>query len=543
MNFLRKLYFALLYLLPATFFFSYYPIISLGNDTTMNFELSLPLIFLVLFDATAFLNLLLAMRGNNLRHFSKPSREEQAATTERGPRKDGRPNGAKKSRQRLLPGISDRKFFLFALFPLYATLSIFWSANPTRAILTAGVLWLTFFAVFAIIYITPLLDPSKSLWKSLILSLFISTAVVCVFCWIQCILDVMNVPREVTLLCPGCTYRTFGFPHTSGFAIEPQFMGNLLLAPTLLSLYLLANREEHGAPVNNKACLACALLFSSTLFLTLSRGAIYAFAIALVILFIFALIRRQKWPYLIVIPVVTFITTLTAQGIFSAVSPTSDTFISGTTKILHQLSLGIIDLRPQKVESPESTPVTSVENPVENSQTPSADQTSQFDGYIPESTNTRLSLNSLALQTWLSSPYYLFFGVGLGGAGVAMSETFPENAYAVPNAIVQNEGISLLLELGLVGIALILLALALAFIPGRYLKFLHLSPAETSPEAPSFWSSPALPFFLALIVAYLITLNFFSGLPNALHIYLLPPLLYLAWQKIHKTIATPTNLC
>lgn len=549
MKFLRRLYFALLTLLPAILFFSYYPLISLGSDATMNFELSLPLIFLVLFNATAFTNLLLAMRGNNLYHFSEPSREEQAATTERGPRKDGRPNGAKKSRQRLLPGISDRKFFLFALFPLYATLSIFWSANPTRAVLTAGVLWLTFFAAFAIIYLTPLLDPAKSLWKTLIFSLFISTSVVCLFCWLQCILDVLNVSREITLLCPGCTYRTFGFPHPSGFAIEPQFMGNLLLAPTLLSIYFLTfsrnrvvEKDIKLDKVSSKQtrrwkrlCLVFAILFSATLFLTLSRGAIYAYAVALAILFIFALIRRQKWPYLIIIPIITFLITLTAQGIFSAASPTSDTFISGTTKIIHQLSLGIIDLRPKAENAPEdSAPVEPVENPVENSQTGQTNQSnqaSQFDGYIPASINTRLGLNSVALDTWLSSPYYIFFGVGLGGAGIAMSEAFPGNEYAVPNAIVQNGGISLLLELGLFGVALLLLALALAFIPGKYLKFLRLSPAETSEKSLSFWQLPILPFFLALIVAYLITLNFFSGLPNALHIYLLPPLIYFAWKN------------
>lgn len=580
MKFLRKLYFALLYLLPAVLFFSYYPLISLGSDATMNFELSLPLIFLVLFDLIAFINLLFSLQS-----FSSP---QKSATISRDPEPYSSSDNPKSSRHKKshvqhFPGLSDRKFFLFALFPLYATLSIFWSANSTRAVLTAGVLWLTFFAAFSVIYITPLLSPSSSLRRGLILSIFISTSAVCLFCWIQCLLDVLGTPRETTLLCPGCTYRTFGFPHPSGFAIEPQFMGNLLLAPTLLSLYFLAfdqNKVKErnvnstkqaktsfskgsGVTTRNStatlqrqalrmrlekrqvvACALCTMLFSSTLFLTLSRGAIYAYAVALFILFIFAIIRRQKWPRLILIPVITFFISLTAQGIFSAMSPTSDTFISGTTKVIHQLSLGIIDLRPK---STDSTPV----NPVENSEsTPemgasqfsdntttssgsspdSSSDSSQFDGYIPASTDTRLGLNQLALQTWLSSPYYIFFGAGLGGAGIAMSEVFPDNIYAAPNAIVQNEGISLLLELGLFGIALVLVALALAFIPGKYLKFFCLSPAETSASAPSFWQLSALPLFLSLIIAYLITLAFFSGLPNALQIYLMPPLLYLIFQ-------------
>ena len=43
-------YSVLLYLLPLVLFFSYHPVISLGGDGTMNFELSLPIIWLVVFD-------------------------------------------------------------------------------------------------------------------------------------------------------------------------------------------------------------------------------------------------------------------------------------------------------------------------------------------------------------------------------------------------------------------------------------------------------------------------------------------------------------
>ena len=101
------------------------------------------------------------------------------------------------------------------------------------------------------------------------------------------------------------------------------------------------------------------------------------------------------------------------------------------------------------------------------------------------------------------------FGVGLGGAGVAISRAFPENELAAPNAIIQNEPISLLLELGVVGIGLVLLAFWLAF-----------------GSKSEFWSLLDLPLFVALIIAYLITLQFFSGPANALQIYLMPPLIY-----------------
>ncbi len=515
MKLLRKVYFALIYLLPAVLFFSYYPLLSLGRDATMNFEFSLPLIWLLVFAPIALVNLI----------------------------------SATKNPKNPFPGISDRKFFLFALFPLYATLSIFWSTNPTRTLLTAGVLWLTFFAVFAILFITPLLGSSEKLPTYFLKSIIFSTIFVCAFCWLQCFLDVAGLPRSTTLLCPGCTYYTFGFPHPSGFAIEPQFMGNLLLAPTLLTLFLLvySPRRSHHFDIPTPLLVFSALFFSATLFVTMSRGAIYAYAVALFLLLLFAIFQHQKWHLVIIIPVVTFAFSLVMQGTFSALSPTSDTFLSGVTKVIHQMSLGIIDLRliSEDQDSKTATQGTSqpVEKPVENSQNSLKDQPknnqesaknssteapedSMFDGYVAASTNVRLGLNEVALATWYTrsdeeqsvSVSRMLLGVGLGGAGVAMSRAFPEHELALPNAIVQNEAVSLLLETGLIGITLVLLALFLAFSPRS-----------------NFWRSPALPLLCPLIVAYLITLNFFSGLPNALQIYLMPPLLYLIFSKSLKT--------
>ena len=502
MKVLRRLCFALVYALPAVLLFSYYPIISLGNNETMNFEFSLPLIWLVLFDLVAFLSFIALGLEQKSQHKTESYSWRYFWTKNFG-------------------SLTDRKFFLFALFPFYATLSISWSVNPLRAFLTAGIIWLIFFAVFALIYLIPLLKPAKQFPYHLVAVFFISTALVCVFCWIQCLLDVFGVSRNTTLLCLGCTSWTFGFPHPSGFAIEPQYMGNLLLAPTLYALYQLVFREFSRQ--QRRWLIAFASFFSATLFLTMSRGAIYAYGIALVILIIFAILRhlgKERFS-LIIIPVVSFLCTLAMQGIFATISPTTDNFCTGTTKVIHQLSLGIIDLRPQAASESDNSSLPegdtgSVENSVDNSSDnrPNSNDSdsaqnvpeSKFDGYIPASTNIRLGLSGVALQTWLKNP---MFGVGLGGAGVAISRAFPENELAAPNAIIQNEPISLLLELGVVGIGLVLLAFWLAF-----------------GSKSEFWSLLDLPLFVALIIAYLITLQFFSGPANALQIYLMPPLIY-----------------
>lgn len=576
MKTLAKILWWFIYALPAILFFSYHPVIKLGANASMNFELSLPLIWLLLFDLGAFA--LLIMLG-----------------WRRRPAK--------------LPGISDRRFFLLALFPLYLTLSVVWSENPLRGLLTAGVMWLVFFAIFAMLYTLPLAGKPRRLRTHVLFVMFAAAVLVCKYCYAQSVMDILGVGRDTTLLCPGCTYRSFGFPHPSGFAIEPQFMGNLLLAPTLTALYLVAfrsrkfasnmvaevnylesktehqilHRKIHLPSINWSKWKVFGLtllagFLSMTLFFTFSRGAIYAYAMAILIFIIIALRRNTfRWS-LITIPVISFLLSLGLQGTFAAVGPTAETFVSGVTKSIHQLSLGLIDLRPQSptpppaqnspqtvdnsTENEENSTTTSgkpvdkpseivqkiataVEKVVENHEEKSATQFEQtaedaiFEGYVPESTNIRLALNQTALSTWLQTPARILFGVGLGGAGTAMHAAHPTQVTS-PKEIVQHQGFSLLLETGLIGIILCILGLLVALAPQLFpRKFLdghattHATVSTTTTATPprNLWHHPALPLLLSLIVAYLITLNFFSGLPNALQIYLMPPLLYLIFQR------------
>ena len=43
----------LLYAMPAVLFFSYYPVVKIGASDSMNFELSLPIIWIALFAFTS----------------------------------------------------------------------------------------------------------------------------------------------------------------------------------------------------------------------------------------------------------------------------------------------------------------------------------------------------------------------------------------------------------------------------------------------------------------------------------------------------------
>lgn len=483
-NFTKTITKYLLILFPPIFFFSYYPIISFAETSSMNYELSLPEIWLVLF----FLLSLPQLKS-------------------------------------IYKFYGVKKLIVAAILPIYFSLTILWSANRSRAILTTGLFWLLVFAGLNLIYHLKN-DKTKKLRSSLIKSLLISATVISAFCWIQCILDVAGVPRDATLLCQGCVATTFGFPHPSGFAIEPQFMGNLLIAPVLLCFYLLS--KSYKTRQQNIRLGLSTLFLTTTLFLTLSRGAIYAFLVGLAVMLV--LIRKK--PMVIKAlgyTVLSLVLSLVAFGAFSAVGPTSDTFLSGTTKAIHQLTLGKIDLRPTeaKIETRVETKTESAENETtaefiteantESAINPSAEisvqtpletgSTAHFSGYVAESTNTRLNLNSLAIKTWSSSPQYIIIGAGLGSAGTTMHEAFPEELG--PKEIVQNEYVSLLLETGTLGIIAVLFVVIFTTVYLAKQKLLRHNP-----------------LFISTVFAFALTLLFFSGLPNALHLYLFPLLFF-----------------
>ena len=499
-NKIEKIFRGFLYILPAVLYFSYFPIIRLGTNETMNFELSLPLIWLVLFDL---FSLVVLIREKLIGDFFKK--------------------------------------WVWLLFPVFVTLSIIWSDNVVRGILTTGILWLIYFALFAFWQFKKEIlndDHKKIFWRWF----FVSSLLVCVWCWLQCVLDVIGVSRDCTLLCAGCTYKMFGFPHPNGFAIEPQFMGNLLLAPTIISGWMMTGpgnifhlrprpsgpspradgansrlaRLRNAATLKYNCHLSLAVLFfifMATLFLTFSRGAIYAFVVAIIFMSVFVVVRERKKRGEILkrvgllwgLVVLSFAFTLNMQGVFAQLSQTDDTYESGVAKVLNQLSLGIIDIRTDKKEFNKND---ELDKKDANESVEEIEEVAMFDGYVVESTDTRVRLTKSALTIWRKDFKNLAIGVGIGGAGQAL---YDNDLSPAPKEIVQNEYASLLLETGMIGFLLFILTIVLVF---RVVV-----------------KNPNAGMILTLIIAYGITLCFFSGLPNALQIYLLPAILSIYSDK------------
>ena len=498
-NLLTKIAKASVIILPCSIFFSYHPLMYFGEDKLMHYELSVALIALVLFDIIAAIYLL--------------------------------------ANRKLLKKAPKRFMILTALFPFYATVSILWSSSKIHGFLAAGVIWAIYLAVNAYYWLYKDLFKDKKFTSKFIKIFFGVSVAVCVFCWLQCILDLMGVGRDATLMCEGCVYRTFGFPHPNGFMAEPQYLGGILLAPALLSLYLISQGFT-------KKRLALVCIFAVTLFLSFSRGAIYAFAVAAAVFVIANIIKQKTARALLLIPVlaVLFLVALTAQGLFAQFSKTDDTFCSGITKSLNHLSLGVIDIskptaeptpEPEKPEektpsdAPELEPVNAIETAAEDET-----ETAYQDGYIEASTNVRTSLAKASFALVLARLDYLIFGSGIGSGGNAVYQNYVDPGYVkndeiknaivaadadIPSLNVQNEYAELALEFGLIGIVLI----AIAF-------FIF---------AKEIWQHKDRIFFIVLTAAYLVAFLFCSGVTNSLYLYLFIPI-FLVALKNYQTKGT-----
>lgn len=521
---LSKIQKVMLLCLPFCLFFSYHPVIPIFSTSTTNFELSIPLLWLLIFA-------ILSLPENfRLYIYSLKIIIKTKSLVNKAPHPPSRHQTDK-----LYPHFL-RLFSL--IYPFFVTVNSIGSPNFLRAILTSGVIWCICLSLLTILQ--NISQYKTQIGKSFNKNLLIASILASVFCWLQSILDIAGVPREATFLCKGCTSTVFGFPHPNGFAIEPQFMANLLLAPIFLSLfYLLERPKNHFNKLNSDpypaSKLGHFLRFSlplfliATLYLTLSRGAIFSFWVSVFALFIYRIIKliKQKsckreilFRQPLIFSAVVFLPlffTLSAQGLFTELGPTSHTFFDGVSTSVSQLSLGRIDLTKvfhktnennKSHESHESNKLHLSD--LNTDAAASVQKAPQFTSYIEESTNIRLNLNRLALSSWRTSLRRMLAGVGLGATGLTLYQEFPE--LGSPKEIIQNEYLAILYEQGICGVIMIICAAILFVLTYK----LH----NKNHEKTSIYGR-------VLALSFALTLCFFSGLPNALHIYLLTPLFFL----------------
>lgn len=429
---------------PIMIWFSYLPRISLAEDGTMNYELSLTLIYVVI----------LAIVGlPRVWHHRSELRQS-------------------------------RLVWPASAFIGWSGLCVIWSDNRTRGLLT--------FAVYVMLYLVFLALVAERrllcrLLPKLVRVAIRATASACLLAIIQIILGTFIVTNRHTFgLCAGCVAGQFGFIRPNLLAIEPQFLGSLLLAPLLYITYLTLRGKHDYA----KQPLLLVLMLT-TLWLTLSRGAIYAYLAGLVVMIL--LVRKWRRQLAVVGSVaLSLVVCLVCQGALASANPRIDSsFTQAVSTSLNHLSMGIIRL-PYQRKSPTSPPLISQEH----------DKQPAYHGYVAESTNVRLSLTKTALAAWRSNQLgQQLFGTGLGSAGIVLAR---QTGSRYQKEIVQNEFIEVLLERGLIGLVLL---------GGLVALYGRLCSQRRDYLA------------LVILVAYLVQWCFFSGLPNALHIYLVLALL------------------
>lgn len=500
---------SLLWALPIILFFSYYPVIPLFSTESSNYEFSLPLFWLLLMGVLSMPNFLVDLCN---------------LITKKTP----------------LTKVPVQIPLILSSIPLYFSLTLFWSSNKFRGLMTAGIIWCLYLSLLTFYKNIILKKIPLSLEKPFLLGATLASG----FCWLQAILNTLNIPGNQILLCLGCTNLSFGFPHPNGFAIEPQFMGNLLLAPAVFLVFRVIHPKSHQTRKAKILYLALAGFIISTLFLIFSRGATYSFFLAVAVIFLYEIFHTKK-KFLVaskIISLVLFplIFVTIAQGLMSEFGPTSDTFLGGVSRSLSQMTLGRIKISLPEAKNPsvtsnESSNLSPNDNANTNVSTNSSPNSTSdaplFDGYITESTDIRVKLSKMGLQLALSHPGQFFFGSGLGSSGVALYQAFPE--LGSTKEITQNQYVAILVETGFIGILIIFCSgtcvFYLCYSRQKLVKPSSSQSSKQSMKKSNFTSlissiAPAKLYFASLILAYAASVCFFSGLPNALHIYLVPVL-------------------
>lgn len=290
-------------------------------------------------------------------------------------------------------------FWLLA-YLLVCALSIFVSINPQRSIM---VTLITSFTIGTGILVSLLLK-EYSLNKIQI-TLLISAGIVSVFGIYQFLGDSVGLGSTLTGLREIYQKQVFGFPRVQSTALEPLFLGNYLLLPFLLtfSLFITRQRKHHVG--------WALLLFSIVLTLTLSRGAIAASVLGVIIC------SGMLWRFINMREVLRGVSVIMAGCIIAF----SMIFVVGT----------ITDNKGGE----------DLNNYVK--------QSSQLKSTPTSADSDRAINKGLAKEAFLDRP---ILGYGVGSFGAYAKESMPELYAETGNVTVNNEYYEVVAETGLLGL-------------------------------------------------------------------------------------------
>lgn len=311
-------------------------------------------------------------------------------------------------------------------------------------------------------------------------ALFITTAIVIAFGFYQYLGDVFGLSASLTGLRPIYTKEIFGFPRIQSTALEPLFYGSFLLIPYLI---LLAKRLLYAKSFS-KYHGVLFLLVITQLFLTVSRGAIYAGIVATIVLLVGLGIQKKIQLYM---------------GIR----------LIGYIVIGAGLALILTWLPTYFVKQPEVGGAQKTEKLLK--------QTSNFD-----SQDDRVRNRQLAIDAFKTTPV---FGIGPGNFSNYAVSRYPAYSQVAPVSV-NNEPLELAAEAGVIGFSLFVLYVGWTYVMvfGRYLK------RSFNNEHAAYWVPAVLVYMIALAIQY----QTFSTL-YVMHVWVIIGLL-IAFSGQHKKV-------
>lgn len=132
----------------------------------------------------------------------------------------------------------------------------------------------------------------KEYLKQLIAILLLSATLVSAFAIYQFFGDVIGLPGYLTGIQGRYNSALFGFPRVQAASLEPLYFGSYLLLPTLITYSLFVT--NNNLVISKKVQCVLMLLFSTIIFMTVARGAIFGLVVGFVVLALIALVKKAS---------------------------------------------------------------------------------------------------------------------------------------------------------------------------------------------------------------------------------------------------------
>lgn len=144
------------------------------------------------------------------------------------------------------------------------------------------------FTILTAISVSIIFD--KKFIRTIIKAVIISSLIAVAFGFYQYVADLLKVKPLYTGLLDRYTYKVFGYPRIQAFSYEPLYFASYLMLPVALTLSMLVLKIYN---IFSKKWLYTFLsLYCLAIFLTSSRGALYALLSLLVSFFVLAFIKK-----------------------------------------------------------------------------------------------------------------------------------------------------------------------------------------------------------------------------------------------------------